>query len=176
MATRKQNSRGDFSVSHIFFKDGAQVKVPLHIEVRYYTDEMCGKFIVERNGVKRKHCSISEDGKTLTSHLSLSEKYIGNGQLRYTLIEYVVDSAFPTGERACPVPGSLDVMLWTGATDDTTSVLESTSLQSIINNIQGIQTQIQLLTPLRVDSEEMMEKMIEEGTFVPGQLYYIEEE
>ena len=150
--------------------------VPSHLEVIYYTDEMCGRFIVERNGDKRKHCSISDDGKILSSHLSLSERYIGNGQLRYTLIEYVVDSAFPNGERACPVPGSLDVLLWTGATDDDTSVLETSTLQSVVNNIQGIQAQIKLLTPQRVDSEEVMEQMIADGTFVPGQLYYIEEE
>lgn len=176
MAIRKQNSRGDFSVSHKFYKDGAQVDVPSHLEVIYYTDEMCGRFMVERNGDKRKHCSISDDGKILSSHLSLSERYIGNGQLRYTLIEYVVDSAFPNGERACPVPGSLDVLLWTGATDDDTSVLETSTLQSVVNNIQGIQAQIKLLTPQRVDSEEVMEQMIANGTFVPGQLYYIEEE
>lgn len=176
MVIRKQNSRGDFSVSHIFYKDGAQVDVPSHLEVQYYTDEMCGRFVVERNGNKRKHCSISDDGKTLSSHLSLSEKHIGNGQLRYTLIEYVIDSAFPNGERACPVPGSLDVLLWTGATDDDTSVLETSTLQSVVNNIQGIQAQIKLLTPQRVDSEEVMEQMIADGTFVPGQLYYIEEE
>lgn len=150
--------------------------VPSHLEVIYYTDEMCGRFMVERNGDKRKHCSISDDGKILSSHLSLSERYIGNGQLRYTLIEYVVDSAFPNGERACPVPGSLDVLLWTGATDDDTSVLETSTLQSVVNNIQGIQAQIKLLTPQRVDSEEVMEQMIADGTFVPGQLYYIEEE
>lgn len=150
--------------------------VPSHLEVIYYTDEMCGRFMVERNGDKRKHCSISDDGKILSSHLSLSERYIGNGQLRYTLIEYVVDSAFPNGERACPVPGSLDVLLWTGATDDDTSVLETSTLQSVVNNIQGIQAQIKLLTPQRVDSEEVMEQMIANGTFVPGQLYYIEEE
>lgn len=176
MAIRKQNSRGDFSVSHKFYKDGAQVDVPSHLEVIYYTDEMCGRFMVERNGDKRKHCSISDDGKILSSHLSLSERYIGNGQLRYTLIEYDVDSAFPNGERACPVPGSLDVLLWTGATDDDTSVLETSTLQSVVNNIQGIQAQIKLLTPQRVDSEEVMEQMIADGTFVPGQLYYIEEE
>ncbi|MBR2031345.1 MAG: hypothetical protein IKK89_07690 [Alistipes sp.] len=176
MATRKQNSRGDFTVSHKFYKDGAQVDVPAHLEVQYYTDEMCGKFIVERNGDKRKYCSISDDGKILSSHLALSEKYIGNGQLRYILIEYVIDSAFPKGERACPVPGALDVLLWTGATDDDTSVLETSTLQSVVNNIQGIQAQIKLLTPQRVESEEVMEKMIADNTFDPGQLYYIEEE
>ena len=68
------------------------------------------------------------------------------------------------------------MLLWTGATDDDTSVLETSTLQSVVNNIQGIQAQIKLLTPQRVESEEVMEKMIADNTFDPGQLYYIEEE
>lgn len=174
MATRKQNSMGDFTASHIFYKDGAQVAVPSHVEVQYYTDEMCGKFICERNGDKRHYCSISDDGMTLFTHLALSERYIGNGQLRYILIEYVADGSFPAGERACPVPGRLNVLLWTGATDDEIEVVETSTLQSVVNDIQGMQSQIALLTPKRVESEEEMKRMIANHTYIEGQLYYIE--
>lgn len=172
---RKQNSRGDFTASHIFYKDGQQVAVPNHIEVIYYTDDMCGKFVCERNGEKRKYCSISEDGMTLFTHLALSERHIGNGQLRYTMIEYVADGAFPTGERACPVPGTLNVFLWTGETDEETTVLESSTLLSVVNDIQGMHELIKLLTPQRVESEDAMREMIANGLCVEGQIYYIEE-
>lgn len=172
---RKQNSRGDFTASHIFYKDGVQVAVPDHIEVIYFTDEMCGKFICERNGAEQRCCTVSDDGMTLFTHIALSERYIGNGRLRYSLIEYVDDGAFPSGERACPVPGSLNVLLWTGATDDDVEVLEASTLLSVVNDIQGMQSLIKLLTPQRVESEDVMKEMIANGLCVEGQMYYIEE-
>ena len=58
MAKRRQNHRGDFSMIHIFQKDGEQIAVPQHIRIEYYTPFRKRRYVVERNGDSCKNCYI----------------------------------------------------------------------------------------------------------------------
>ena len=128
MAKRRQNHRGDFSMIHIFQKDGEQIAVPQHICIEYYTPFRKRRYVVERNGDSCKNCYI--DGNTLVATIALSHTYIGTGLLCYTVTIYESDASYPSGERAVPIPYQSDILLWRGKTADSMGAYECAVLMS----------------------------------------------
>lgn len=128
MAKRRQNHRGDFSMIHIFQKDGEQIAVPQHIRIEYYTPFRKRRYVVERNGDSCKNCYI--DGNTLVATIALSHTYIGTGLLCYTVTIYEPDASYPSGERAVPIPYQSDILLWRGKTADSMGAYECAVLMS----------------------------------------------
>lgn len=128
MAKRRQNHRGDFSMTHIFEKDGVQIKVPQHLRIEYYTPFRKRRYVVERNGDTCVNCYI--DGNTLVATIALSRTYIGTGPLCYTVTVYELDESYPNGERAFPIPCQSDIILWRGQTEDNMGAYECAVLMS----------------------------------------------
>lgn len=128
MAKRRQNHRGDFSMTHTFEKDGVQIKVPQHLRIEYYTPFRKRRYVVERNGDTCVNCHI--DGNTLVSAIALSRSYIGTGPLCYTVTVYEPDESYTNGERAFPIPCQSDVILWRGKTEDSMGAYECAALIS----------------------------------------------
>lgn len=128
MAKRRQHHRGDFSMIHIFQKDGEQITVPQHLRIEYYTPFRKRRYVVERNGDSCTNCRI--DGDTLVSTIALSRTYIGTGPLCYTVTIYEPDASYPSGERAIPTPYQSDILLWRGKTSDGMGAYECAVLMS----------------------------------------------
>lgn len=115
-------------MTHTFQKDGAQITVPYHLRIEYYTPFRKRRYVVERNGDSYTNCRI--DGDTLVSTIALSRTYIGTGPLCYTVTIYEPDASYPRGERAVPIPCQSDVLLWRGKTSDGMGAYESAVLMS----------------------------------------------
>lgn len=128
MAKRRQYYRGDFSITHIFQKDGAQITIPQHLRIEYYTPFRKRRYVVERNGNSYTNCRI--DGDTFISTIALSRTHIGIGPLCYTVTIYEPDASYPSGERAVPMPYQSDVLLWRGKTSDDMGAYECAVLMS----------------------------------------------
>lgn len=128
MAMRRQNHRGDFSITHTFQKDGVQIPVPQHLRIEYYTPFRKKRYIVECNGDNYVNCHI--EGNTLIATIALSRTYIGTGPLCYTVTVYEPDESYPSGERAVPVPCQTDILLWRGKTSDSMGAYECAVLMS----------------------------------------------
>lgn len=136
MIRRRQNYRGDFVLIEKFYRDNngtkEQIAVPNHISIDYYTQSHKGKFTVERHGSICKNCSVSDDEMSLIVYLALSKHNIGTGSLYHCIIEYVEAPEFPDGIRANPTPGTTNIMLWAGASDDGIETISESVLQTMM--------------------------------------------
>lgn len=134
---RRQNFKGDFSMVERFFttENGVkqQTSVPTHVRIEYFTDERTGVFTAERHGDKLTNCTIADDGLSLTVQLSLSKRRIGVGTLFHVITVFVEDPTYPNGIREIPTPGQTDVLLWTGASDDSIESVSASVLQTILH-------------------------------------------
>ncbi len=117
----QQNYRGDFSIIERFYRniDGTdqQVAVPDNVRIEYFTEPYGGKYVIERNGDKMKHCILSEDGMSLISYIALSRLQVGCGVLYKRIIEISPDNSYPDGIKVSPHLSKTDIVLIPGRSD-----------------------------------------------------------
>jgi|GEM_PF-4530217 len=116
-----------------------QVAVPTELRIDYFTDPCGARFTVERHGASCTNCFVSEDGMTLTAAVPLSRQPVGEGSLFHLITEYVQDGNFPEGKRAVATPGVTDVILTTGASDESIEAVSESVLQTIMYGYSAYQ-------------------------------------
>lgn len=118
----QQNYKSDFSIIERFYRDidgdQQQVAVPDNVRIEYFTEPYGGKYVIERNGDRMIHCSLSEDGMSLISYVALSRHNIGCGVLLKKVIEIIDDPSFPDSQKISPHPSRTDIVLIPGISDD----------------------------------------------------------
>lgn len=117
-----KNYRSDFNVRVAFSRitDGVAVAVPVpdHVKIEFKTHERYRPFIVERREGALSMCSLSDDGMTLTAHLSLSRHKIGKGQLLADIIVITPDPDFPQQSKQGVLPVEFGAILYSGKSGD----------------------------------------------------------
>ncbi len=138
-----QHYKSDFSSVHQFFrKEGdkdLQIAVPDHVRLTFFTEERLGAFVAERNGDKMTGCSLSEDGKTLTTSIPLSRICLGTGELFCEIAVITPDSNFLQQERIEVTPVKMGVTLWRGKSDDGTYVQITLGEKGYISTVKVYQ-------------------------------------
>lgn len=140
---KRHHWKSDLLLSETFYNlEGSirkQVAVPAELRIDYFTDPCGARFTVERHGPECTNCFVSEDGMTLTAAVPLSRQSVGEGSLYHLITEYVQDGNFPEGKRAVATPGVTDVILTTGASDESTEVVSESVLQTIMYGYSAYQ-------------------------------------
>lgn len=140
---KRHHWKSDLLLSETFYNlEGSirkQVAVPAELRIDYFTDPCGARFTVERHGTECTNCFVSEDGMTLTAAVPLSRQPVGEGSLYHLITEYVQDGNFPSGKRAVATPGVTDVILTTGASDESTEAVSESVLQTIMYGYSAYQ-------------------------------------
>lgn len=136
---RYQNFKGDFTVVETFTRDGAEVPVPDHVVIHYFTKKYAGVVSCVRDGDTFQNCRLSADGMSLICSVGLSRKPIGMGLLCHNVIEVAENENFPDAEQHIPIPEVVisegdNVMIYDGPSDNTDEVVSAVVLAKIINS------------------------------------------
>ena len=119
---KNQFFKDDLVITHKFhvLNEGAQEQIPVpeHVRITYFTEPNSGFIRIERNGDNFTGCSLSTDGMTLISSVSLSRTCLGFGQLMCIVEEFKADAAFPQGTMINSTPQLLDVVLTNSKSDE----------------------------------------------------------
>ncbi|WP_289290013.1 LamG-like jellyroll fold domain-containing protein [Muribaculum intestinale] len=140
---KRHHWKSDLLLSETFYNlEGSirkQVAVPAELRIDYFTDPCGARFTVERHGAECTNCFVSEDGMTLTAAVPLSRQPVGEGSLYHLITEYVQDGNFPEGKRAVATPGVTDVILTTGASDESAESVSESVLQTVMYGYSAYQ-------------------------------------
>ncbi len=115
----RQNHRSDFSIVEYFRDKDSDGKtrvrpVPERVRLEFLTHSNTGRFIAERNGDSFINCALGEDGESLEVFITLSRCYLGTGELRVIVTEYIEDTNFPNGIKEDVKTCNCGVLLWRG--------------------------------------------------------------
>lgn len=115
----RQNHKSDFTIVEYFREKDSSGNiidrpVPDRVRLEFLTLSNKGRFIAERRGTDYVNCALGSDGKSLEVFIPLSRCYLGTGELRVIMTEYIDDQDFPDGIKEVKTTANCGVLLWRG--------------------------------------------------------------